>query len=51
MEILRVKSLTIGVTDDEAEDYCMSIIKGSVERAVDVATWFAPRLEAYPPEL
>ena len=51
MEILRAKSLTVGVSDDDAEDYCIGIINGKVERAVDVATWLAPRLEAFPPEL
>ena len=47
MEALRSLGLTIKATDDEAEDYCKSIIAHEVQRATDVISWFAPRLEEY----
>lgn len=47
MECLRTLGLTVNVTDDEAEQYCFSVIRRDVKNATDVSLWLAPKLEAF----
>jgi hypothetical protein len=48
MEVLRMLGLTINATDDEAEQFCLDIISGTVKHAIDVVSWIAKRLEEFP---
>jgi hypothetical protein len=44
MEVLGARGLTIETSDDEAENYCLSIVAGDVIHAVDVSWWLVERL-------
>jgi hypothetical protein len=46
MEILRKLDLTLDVSDDGAEAYCLSILDNQVQNASDVSIWFADHLLA-----
>ena len=46
MEILRKLDLTLDVSDDGAEAYCLSILDNQVQNASDVSIWFADHLMA-----
>jgi death on curing protein len=38
--------LTLDVSDQEAEDYCLAIASGNIRTAADVANWIAERLKS-----
>jgi death-on-curing protein len=44
VHVLLGLGLTLDVTQDEAEAYCMSILSGEVHQAIDVSVWMADRL-------
>ena len=44
MWVLLKRGLTVQVSDDEAEQFCLSIAKGEVKSADEVVTWIAERL-------
>ncbi len=46
MEVLRILDLTLDVSEDDAEAYCLSILDGAVASASDVSIWMADRLMA-----
>jgi death-on-curing protein len=48
MESLRVLGLTVKASDDEAEQFCLDVISGSVKDATAVVSWIASRLEEFP---
>jgi death-on-curing protein len=48
MEALCSLGLTVKASDEEAENFCLDIISGSVKHATDVIPWLAKRLEEFP---
>jgi death on curing protein len=48
VEVLRQLGLTLNATDDEAEQLFIDIMNSSVQSAVEVSLWLAPRLEVLP---
>ena len=46
IDVLLGLDLTVDVSEDEAYDYCISILDGTVENATDVSLWLADRLAA-----
>jgi len=46
MHVLLGLDLTIDVSDDDGEAFCLSILDGTVEHATDVVTWMADKLAA-----
>ena len=46
MEVLLRLDLTLDISEDEAEAYCLSILSGEVAEATDVSVWMADRVAA-----
>jgi prophage maintenance system killer protein len=44
MWILLQQGLTVEVSDDDAEQFCLAIAKGDIGAAEQVVTWIAERL-------
>ena len=44
MWVLLKQGLTIQVSDDEAEKFCLSIANGEIKSAEEVIVWIADRL-------
>jgi len=50
MEVLRSLGLTVQVSDEDAEAFCLAIAAGDapITKAVEVSGWLAPRLTLLP---
>jgi hypothetical protein len=47
MEVLRMMGLTIDLTQDQAEQYCLGIIEGKTSSATDVSFWISKSVQEY----
>lgn len=47
MEILRCMGLTVGVSNVEGEQYCLSVIEDRIASATDVSFWLSRNLTEY----
>jgi len=46
LQVVLNLDLTLDVSEDDAERYCLSILSGEVANATDVSIWMAGKLAA-----